>query len=110
LAVIFDPWLLLLLNCRHSGVLWEALSGASNESAKEVKMLGLGQTSAGDSRRHFERFYAENRHLAIRSPNDGRRPGARNQCIRAHPQHHGNDVASLVGISKDIYIKHLSIF
>jgi hypothetical protein len=43
LAVIFDPWLLLLLNCRHSGVLWEALSGASNESAKEVKMFGLGQ-------------------------------------------------------------------
>jgi len=40
--------------------------GASNESAKEVKIFGLGQYLAKRSRLLFERFYAENRHLAIR--------------------------------------------
>lgn len=40
--------------------------GASNESAKEVKIFGLGQYLANRSRLLFERFYAENRHLAIR--------------------------------------------
>jgi ATP-binding cassette subfamily B protein len=40
--------------------------GASNESAKEVKIFGLGQYLANRSRSLFERFYAENRHLAIR--------------------------------------------
>src|SRR5690242_3623045 len=40
--------------------------GASNESAKEVKIFGLGKHLAERSRGLFERFYAENRHLAIR--------------------------------------------
>jgi ATP-binding cassette subfamily B protein len=39
--------------------------GASNESAKEVKIFGLGQYLANRSRALFERFYAENKHLAI---------------------------------------------
>jgi ATP-binding cassette subfamily B protein len=39
--------------------------GASNESAKEVKIFGLGKYLADRSRTLFERFYAENRHLAI---------------------------------------------
>lgn len=39
--------------------------GASNESAKEVKIFGLGKYLAERSRTLFERFYAENRHLAI---------------------------------------------
>ena len=39
--------------------------GASNESAKEVKIFGLGKYLASRSRTLFERFYAENRHLAI---------------------------------------------
>jgi ATP-binding cassette subfamily B protein len=40
--------------------------GASNESAKEVKIFGLGRYLTNRSRSLFERFYAENRHLAIR--------------------------------------------
>ena len=40
--------------------------GAGNESAKEVKIFGLGKYLAERSRTLFERFYAENRHLAIR--------------------------------------------
>ncbi|MBV9501388.1 MAG: ABC transporter ATP-binding protein [Acidobacteriaceae bacterium] len=39
--------------------------GASNESAKEVKIFGLGGYLVDRSRTLFERFYAENRHLAI---------------------------------------------
>ncbi len=39
--------------------------GASNESAKEVKIFGLGAYLVDRSRTLFERFYAENRHLAI---------------------------------------------
>ncbi len=39
--------------------------GASNESAKEVKIFGLGKYLVDRSRVLFERFYAENRHLAI---------------------------------------------
>src|SRR5579875_3630126 len=39
--------------------------GASNESAKEVKIFGLGTHLAERSRALFDRFYAENRHLAI---------------------------------------------
>lgn len=39
--------------------------GASNESAKEVKIFGLGEYLVDRSRALFERFYAENRHLAI---------------------------------------------
>ncbi len=40
--------------------------GASNESAKEIKIFGLGEYLIGRSRALFERFYAENKHLAIR--------------------------------------------
>lgn len=39
--------------------------GASNESAKEIKIFGLGKYLADRSRALFERFYAENRHLAV---------------------------------------------
>ncbi len=39
--------------------------GASNESAKEIKIFGLGQYLADRSRVLFERFYDENKHLAI---------------------------------------------
>jgi ATP-binding cassette subfamily B protein len=39
--------------------------GASNQSAKEIKIFGLGKYLAHRSRMLFERFYAENRHLAI---------------------------------------------
>ena len=40
--------------------------GASNESAKEIKIFGLGQYLINRSRSLFERFYAENKHLATR--------------------------------------------
>ncbi|MBV8571878.1 MAG: ABC transporter ATP-binding protein [Acidobacteriaceae bacterium] len=40
--------------------------GASNESAKEVKIFGLGKHLVERSRDLFARFYAENKHLAIR--------------------------------------------
>ncbi len=39
--------------------------GASSESAKEVKIFGLGEYLVNRSRSLFERFYADNRHLAI---------------------------------------------
>ncbi len=39
--------------------------GASAQSAKEVKMFGLGQYLADRSGGLFERFYAENKHLAV---------------------------------------------
>ena len=39
--------------------------GASNESAKEIKIFGLGKYLVGRSRALFERFYADNRHLAL---------------------------------------------
>jgi ATP-binding cassette, subfamily B, bacterial len=40
--------------------------GASNQSAKEVKIFGLGPHLIERSRSLFERFYAENKGLAIR--------------------------------------------
>ncbi len=40
--------------------------GASNQSAKEVKIFGLGDWLVERSRALFERFYDENRSLAIR--------------------------------------------
>jgi ATP-binding cassette, subfamily B, bacterial len=40
--------------------------GASSQSAKEVKIFGLGRYLAERSRRLFDRFYAENRALAIK--------------------------------------------
>ncbi len=39
--------------------------GASNESAKEVKIFGIGKYLVDRSRALFERFYAENKHLAF---------------------------------------------
>jgi ATP-binding cassette, subfamily B, bacterial len=39
--------------------------GASNESAKEIKIFGLGKHLAERTRTLFERFYAENKNLAI---------------------------------------------
>lgn len=39
--------------------------GASNESAKEVKIFGLGNYLIGRARALFERFYADNKHLAV---------------------------------------------
>jgi len=42
------------------------LLGASNQSAKEVKIFGLGPHLIQRSRDLFERFYAENKSLAIR--------------------------------------------
>ena len=39
--------------------------GASNESAKEIKIFGLGKHLVERSRSLFERFYAENKHLAV---------------------------------------------
>ena len=40
--------------------------GASNQSAKEVKIFGLGQHLADRSRSLFDRFYEENKALAIK--------------------------------------------
>jgi ATP-binding cassette, subfamily B, bacterial len=40
--------------------------GASNQSAKEVKIFGLGQHLANRSRTLFDRFYEENKALAIK--------------------------------------------
>lgn len=42
------------------------LLGASNQSAKEVKLFGLGSWLVDRSRALFDRFYEENRNLAIR--------------------------------------------
>jgi ATP-binding cassette subfamily B protein len=40
--------------------------GASNQSAKEVKIFGLGEHLADRSRKLFEKFYEENKALAIK--------------------------------------------
>ena len=40
--------------------------GASNESAKEIRIFGLGSYLVDRSRALFERFYAENKHLATK--------------------------------------------
>jgi ATP-binding cassette subfamily B protein len=42
------------------------LLGASNQSAKEVKIFGLGQHLAERSRKLFDKFYEENKALAIK--------------------------------------------
>ena len=42
------------------------LLGASNQSAKEVKIFGLGQHLADRSRKLFDQFYEENKALAIK--------------------------------------------
>jgi ATP-binding cassette, subfamily B, bacterial len=89
--VLFSPWLLLLLmastipvffgEARFAMLNYSMLFrytperreldylrylGASNESAKETKIFGLGKYLVERSRGLFERFYAENRRLAIR--------------------------------------------
>jgi ATP-binding cassette subfamily B protein len=45
--------------------------GVSNESAKEVKIFGLGNYLADRSRVLFERFYLENKKLAIKRATEG---------------------------------------
>jgi len=90
-VVSFSPWFLLLLVCavipaflgetrfamlaysmlyRHTPERRELdylrLLGASNQSAKEVKIFGLGQHLADRARALFERFYEENKALAIK--------------------------------------------
>jgi ATP-binding cassette, subfamily B, bacterial len=42
------------------------LLGASNQSAKEVKIFGLGEHLADRSRKLFDKFYEENKALAIK--------------------------------------------
>lgn len=89
-VIFFSPWLLLLLaaatvpvffgETRFAMLNYSMLYrytperreldylrwlGASNESAKEVKIFGLGGYLINRSRTLFERFYIENRHLAI---------------------------------------------
>ena len=89
--VLFSPWLLLLLmastipvffgEARFAILNYSMLFrytperreldylrylGASNESAKETKIFGLGKYLVERSRRLFERFYAENKGLAVR--------------------------------------------
>ena len=90
-VIVFSPWLLVLLiaatipvffgETRFAMLNYSMLFrytperreldylrylGASNESAKEVKIFGLGQYLADRSRALFERFYAENKHLATK--------------------------------------------
>ncbi len=89
-VIFFSPWLLLLLiaatipvffgETRFAMLNYSMLYrytperreldylrylGASNESAKEVKIFGLGSYLAERSRKLFERFYVDNKHLAI---------------------------------------------
>ncbi|MFL6415977.1 MAG: ABC transporter ATP-binding protein [Bryobacteraceae bacterium] len=88
-VILFSPWLLVLLiaatipvffgETRFAMLNYSMLFrytperreldylrylGASNQSAKEVKIFGLGKYLADRSRALFERFYAENKHLA----------------------------------------------
>ena len=90
-VVLFSPWLLVLLvasiipvflgETRFALLNYSMLFrytperreldylrylGASNASAKEVKIFGLGNYLTERSRSLFERFYAENRGLAVR--------------------------------------------
>ncbi len=90
-VILFSPWLLLLLvaatipvffgETRFAMLNYSMLYrytperreldylrflGASNQSAKEVKIFGLGKYLADRSRALFERFYAENKHLATK--------------------------------------------
>ncbi len=90
-VIFFSPWLLILLvaatvpvffgETRFAMLNYSMLYrytperreldylrylGASNESAKEIKIFGLGKYLAERSKRLFERFYAENKHLAVK--------------------------------------------
>ena len=89
-VIVFSPWLLLLLiaatipvflgETRFALLNYSILFrqtpekreldylrylGASNTSAKEIKMFGLGDYLADRSRKLFERFYEENKHVAV---------------------------------------------
>src|SRR5271157_1141030 len=89
--IVFSPWLMILLVAAvipaflgetHFTTLaysvlyrWTPqrrlldylrMLGASNQSAKEVKMFGLGHYLADRSRTLFDRFYEENKALAIK--------------------------------------------
>ena len=89
-VILFSPWLLLLLlaatvpvflgETRFAMLNYSILYrytperreldylrwlGASNDSAKEVKIFGLGNYLSDRSRALFDRFYAENKHLAL---------------------------------------------
>lgn len=89
-VIVFSPWLLALLIAAtipvflgetHFALLNYSILfrqtpekreldylrylGASNVSAKEIKMFGLGDYLAERSRKLFERFYEENKHVAI---------------------------------------------
>jgi ATP-binding cassette, subfamily B, bacterial len=89
-VILFSPWLLLLLlaatvpvflgETRFAMLNYSILYrytperreldylrwlGASNDSAKEVKIFGLGNYLTDRSRALFDRFYAENKHLAL---------------------------------------------
>lgn len=95
-VIFFSPWLLLLLvaatvpvffgETRFAMLNYSMLYrytperreldylrylGASNASAKEIKIFGLGKYLIDRSRVLFERFYAENRRLAIKRAVDG---------------------------------------
>ena len=90
-VILFSPWLLVLLvaatipvffgETRFAMLNYSMLFrytperreldylrylGASNQSAKEVKIFGLGEYLSDRSRALFERFYAENKHLATK--------------------------------------------
>ena len=45
--------------------------GASSESAKEIKIFGLGNYLAERSKALFEKFYAENKKLAVKRTTEG---------------------------------------
>src|SRR5579875_1122186 len=89
-VIVFSPWLLVLLitailpvflgETRFALLNYSILFrytperreldylrylGASNESAKEVKIFGLGKYLTNRARALFERFYAENKQVAV---------------------------------------------
>src|SRR5258708_3452636 len=95
-VVSFSPWFVVLLvvavipaflgETRFAMVAYSLLSrltperreldylrllGASNQSAKEVKIFGLGQHLADRSRSLFDRFYQENKALALKRAASG---------------------------------------
>ncbi len=95
-VILFSPWLLLLLVAATIPVFFGETKfamlnysmlyrytperreldylrylGASNASAKEIKIFGLGPYLVERARVLFERFYGENRRLAIRRALDG---------------------------------------
>src|SRR4029077_14415327 len=94
--IVFSPWLMLLLvaavipaflgETHFAGLSYSMLYrqtpqrreldylrllGASNQSAKEVKIFGLGDYLAERYQRISDRFYAENKTLALRRAGAG---------------------------------------